>query len=513
VHTNLGSFLAKRAQLSPGVEAVVEVERGRRFTYAELDARANRIANVLLEKGVRPGDRVAFLLMNGVEYLESYFGVAKIGAVMVPLNWRLIPSELEFILRDAGAQLLIFDAEFDAAVEALAGGEHEVRSWIRVGSPGEGPAFAEGYDALTETCSDASPEVSARDDDLLFIMYTSGTTGLPKGAVHTHGTMAAASITINMTSDLRYRDRYLQVLPLFHVGALTPATSCVHRGGTLVMMRAFDPTRVFAVMEEEEVTTGLAVPAMLQFMWSSPERANRDLSRVRWLMSGAAPVPVALIEKYAEIGIEIHQVYGLTETCGPACLISPEEALAKAGSTGPAFFHTDVRVVDSDGNDVAPGEVGEVLVRGAHVMKGYWNRPEATAETIRDGWLYTGDLASLDKEGFVYIQDRKKDLIITGGENVYPAEIENVLAGHPQLVESAVIGQASVRWGESPAAIVVAKEGERVTAEDVIAFCQGKLARFKIPKVVEFIDVVPRNPTGKILKRVLRERFPGPAPE
>jgi acyl-CoA synthetase (AMP-forming)/AMP-acid ligase II len=230
-------------------------------------------------------------------------------------------------------------------------------------------------------------------------------------------------------------------------------------------------------------------------------------------MSGAAPVPPALIERYAELGIEVHQVYGLTETCGPACLISPEAALAKVGSTGPAFFHTDVRVVDEAGRDVEPGAVGEVLVRGAHIMTGYWNRPEATAETIRDGWLHSGDLATVDKEGFVFIQDRKKDMIITGGENVYPAEVEAVLARHPDVLECAVIGIPSARWGESSAAVVVAKPGTSLDAGRVLAFFQGKLARYKIPRVVEFIDQIPRNPTGKVLKRLLRERFPGPAPE
>jgi acyl-CoA synthetase (AMP-forming)/AMP-acid ligase II len=224
-------------------------------------------------------------------------------------------------------------------------------------------------------------------------------------------------------------------------------------------------------------------------------------------------VPPALIERYAELGIEIHQVYGLTESCGPACLISPEEALAKIGSTGPAFFHTDVRVVDERGADVEPGQIGEVIVRGAHIMKGYWNRPEATAETIRDGWLYTGDLACVDKDGFVFIQDRKKDMIISGGENVYPAEIEAVLARHPDVLECAVIGMPSPRWGESAAAMVVMRAGASCAAAELVAFCEGKLARYKIPRVVELVDEIPRNPTGKVLKRVLRERFPGPAPE
>jgi O-succinylbenzoate-CoA ligase len=513
MRNNIGLVIAKRARLHPRLEAVVEVERGQRTSYAELNTRVNRLAHALIDQGVRPGDRLAVLLMNGIEYLECYFAAAKIGAVLVPLNWRLVPDELAFILKDSGARALVYDADFDASVEALAGLEIPLALRVRVGEADSAPAGVRDYASLVRGAPETDPEVSAADDDLLFIMYTSGTTGLPKGAVHTHRTMLAASHTINMTADMRYRDRYLQILPLFHVGALTPATACMHRGGTLVMLRSFDPSRIFPAIAQEQVTTGLAVPAMLQFMLAVPGREEHDSSSLRWLMSGAAPVPVALIEKYAELGIEIHQVYGLTETCGPACLISPEEALAKAGSTGPAFLHTDVQVVDESGAEVSAGEIGEVIVRGEHIMKEYWNRPEATAETIRDGWLHTGDLATVDKEGFVYIQDRKKDMIISGGENIYPAEIEKVLVGHPQLADAAVIGLPSQRWGESPAAIVVVKPGESPSAEDILGFCEGKLARYKIPRTVEFVDEIPRNPTGKILKRVLRERFPGPAPE
>jgi acyl-CoA synthetase (AMP-forming)/AMP-acid ligase II len=296
------------------------------------------------------------------------------------------------------------------------------------------------------------------------------------------------------------------------VGALTPLTSNVHRGLTNFLMRAFDPERAWRTIEAERVDSMLAVPAMLNFMWQSPAREKHDFSSLRWIMSGAAPVPVTLIEGYASIGIEVHQVYGLTESCGPACLQSPEDALAKVGSCGKAFFHTEVRIVDEAGNECAPGVPGEVIVRGRHVMKGYWNRPDATAEAIHDGWLRTGDVATQDEEGFVYIQDRKKDMIISGGENVYPAEVENALLAHPRVKDVAVIGQTSARWGESPAAVVVpAQEG--VDEAELLAFVQDRLARFKQPRRVYFVTEIPRNPSGKILKRVLRERFPEAAPD
>ena len=509
---NIGLLLGKRAHLSPGLEAFVDVASARRFNYAELNARCNRTANALSALGVRKGDRVGLLMMNSVEFLESFFAIAKLGAICVPLNWRLVPDELAFILKDSGTSVLVYGDEFAGSVADLQarGPETDVREWVCVGR--ERADFARDYDALHAAASDEEPEIAACDDDELYIMYTSGTTGLPKGAVHTHATALWASVTMCLTADMRYRDRYLVALPLFHVGALTPITGNVHRGVTNVVVRAFDPGQTWELIGSEKITVMLAVPAMLNFMLQVPQKDSADFSSLRWCMSGAAPVPVSLIEAYADLGIEIHQAYGLTETCGPACVISPEDAMSKAGSTGKAFFHTSVRVINDRGLDVAVDEVGEVLIAGRHIMKGYWNRPEATAETIRDGWLYSGDLATIDKEGFVYIQDRKKDMIISGGENVYPAEIENVILTHPQVREVAVIGQQSAKWGESALAVVVPND-PGLTAEQLLDHCQGKLARFKQPRAVEFVEEIPRNPTGKVLKRLLREQFPGPAAE
>ena len=513
MQSNVGLFLSKRALLNASAEALVEIERGRRFTFAELNERCNRIANTLKAKGVKHDDRVALLMMNGVEYIESFFACAKLGAVVVPLNWRLVPDELEYILEDSGSIALIYDTEFDEPVAALRERKIGIENWLRVGDESSCPDWADDYNAAAASGATTEPTVVAEGDDRLFIMYTSGTTGMPKGVVHTHDTTTWGSLTFNMTCDMRFGDNYLQVMPLFHVGALLPAIGMVHCGGKLVIMRAFDPNGVFDVIAREQCNIGLLVPAMLQMMWASPNRETADLSSIRWFLSGAAPVPIPVIEDYSSIGIEIHQVYGLTESCGPACVIGAADAVSKAGSTGPAFFHTEVRVVDKHGNDVAVGDVGEVLVSGPHVMVEYWNQPEATAETIRDGWLHTGDLATVDAEGFVYIQDRKKDMIISGGENIYPAEIESALTGHPAVLECAVIGLPSEKWGEVPLAIVALAEGQSATAEEIVDYCRGKLARYKIPKSVEFSDDIPRNPSGKILKRILRDRYPGPAPE
>ncbi len=508
---NVGQFLTRRARRDPDLEALVEAHSGRRVTYAQLEARSNRVVSALSDLGVEKGERVALLLMNGVEFVETFFAVGKHGAVNVPLNWRLVPDELEFILVDSGAKVMVYSAEFEAAVAELRRrGTTAVEHWIAV-NPGD-HATGLDYDAWIAAASPVELEPTASGDDLLFIMYTSGTTGLPKGVMHSHRTVQWMIFTMAATSEMRHGDRYLNSLPLFHVGALAPILGAVFAGDTVVMLKVFDPLRSWELIDEEKIDTTLMVPAMLQFMLAVYDPEKHDLSTLRWVMSGAAPVPVNLLEACTKIGLDVRQVYGLTETCGPACLIGSEDALRKVGSTGRAFYFTDVRVVRTDGSDADPGEAGEVIVRGPHVMLGYWNRPEATAETIRDGWLHTGDVATMDEEGFVTIVDRVKDMLISGGENVYPAEIENVLLGLEGVTDVGVIGIPSARWGESPLAVVV-RSDESLTAEAVIDYCQGKLAPFKAVRAVEFVEEIPRNPSGKILKRELRERFVQDAPE
>ena len=513
MRNNLGLLLTKRAFLTPDREAYVDSHTDLRLTFVELNERSNRISNALAAAGVRKGERVALLLMNSAEFMEAYFGLAKIGAVVVPLNWRLVADELEFILKDAGVSRLIFGEEFIDTVAELhsRGDKTDIRQWLQVEGEADIAYFSESYQAFRDAASAAEPEIGAEDDDMLYIMYTSGTTGLPKGVVHTHNTSTWAILTISVNCQYRENDRFLGALPMFHVGALTPCAVNVYQGATSVIMRSFEPLLAWQLLEREKITTGLMVPAMLNFMLQVPGFETFKYPDLRWIMTGAAPVPVALTQRFEDMGIGIRQVYGLTETCGPTCLIDAADALRKPGSTGKAFFHTSVRVVNEQGEDCPPDEPGEVLVAGAHIMREYWNRPQATAETIVDGWLRTGDVAVMDEEGFVTIQDRIKDMIISGGENVYPAEIEGVLATHPDIVEAAVIGQPSETWGESPLAIVV-RSADGLREADVLDYCHGRLARFKQPKAVVFSDEIPRNPSGKILKRLLREQYPGPAP-
>jgi acyl-CoA synthetase (AMP-forming)/AMP-acid ligase II len=514
LQTNIGQLLHRRALLTGKRTAYVDSASAERLDFATLNQRCNQVANGLVEAGVKPGDRVGLLMVNGAEFIESYFAIAKLGGVVVPLNWRLVADELEFILRDSGVTTLIFSDDFiDLATELYRRGDKtDIHRWFQVSASGAGDThFCQDYQAFKANSDVSEPAIESGDDELLYIMYTSGTTGLPKGVVHTHNTTMWALLTIGATCDIRDGDISLAALPMFHVGALTPVTLSIYRGATSIVMRDFNPVRAWELIQEEKITVGLLVPAMLNFMIQVPKFEEFDYSSIRYVQSGASPLPVSLIQKFFDIGIEVQQIYGLTETCGPACAIDAENAMKKLGSTGRAFFHTEVRIVGEDGVDCAVNEQGEVWVRGPHVMKEYWNRPEATAEALINGWLRTGDVASMDEEGFVYIQDRIKDMIISGGENVYPAEIENVILEHEDVAEVAVIGQPSERWGESPFAVVVAKN-DKVTEADILKFCDGKLARFKLPRGAVFVDTIPRNPSGKVLKRLLREDFPGPAP-
>ncbi len=518
MRTNIGQLLTKRAAISGQREAFVEFERNRRFTFAQLNARANGIANALLARGVEPGDRVAVLLKNSIEFVETYFAVAKIGAVLVPINWRLVAAEIAYILQDSGTRVVCFDSDFDEAVASLQAQEHgatAVTHWLRRDNhERSGGDWSEDYEHVLDSAPEDEPPVGGWDDDNLFIMYTSGTTGRPKGAVHTHDGMLWSQLTSMATSDMRGDDRFLLPLPMFHVGCLNPTSLLVHRGGTGVIMRELDMAAMFSCIEQEKVSIFMAVPALLQFMLDAPQRATTDLSSVRWIATGAAPVPVSLLHAYEALGIRIFQAYGLTESCGPGTLLLHEDAEAKVGSCGRPQMHTDLKIVDAEGATIPMGsdQPGELLLAGRHMMKEYWNNPEATAQTLRDGWLHTGDVCTWDADGFVTICDRMKDMIISGGENIYPAELENVLAGCPEVQEAAVIGVESQKWGETPLAIVVAAPGCTPTADSLREFCKANLAGYKVPQLYELVDALPRNPSGKLLKPELRERFGKPAP-
>jgi acyl-CoA synthetase (AMP-forming)/AMP-acid ligase II len=498
---NIGEFLAKRSLLTPDREGLV-CEQVRR-TYKEMNDRANRLANAMKALGVGYGDRVGLLALNEPEYYDMYFGLGKIGAILVPINYRLAGPEMQFILTDCSAKIFVFGKEYKDVVDSF---RKDIPADELIAISDETIEWARSYQTVIDESSPQEPEIIGGDEDTLTILYTSGTTGRPKGAELTHTYYLWTSINLSSTLGLDIGNTSLIALPLFHIGALASPPWIVHTGGKAVLLRSLDPQRFLELLSEEKVSGFGSVPALLDILKWVPNYEKYDWSSVKFILVYAAPVPVTLIQEYASVGIQVRQLYGLTEGC-TGTVLDPENALTKVGSCGKPFFHAEIRVVDDDDHDVGPEEKGEVLIRMPNIMKGYWNRPADTVAAIKDGWLYTGDIAKMDQDGFLYILDRKKDMIISGGENIYPAEIEDALLHHSKIADVAVIGYPHEKWGEAVKAIVVVKPGETLTEEELIEWCQGKIGRFKIPKTVIFTDTIPRTPTGKILKRVLREQF------
>ena len=499
---NIGSMLRQRATVSPRLEAYVEPSTNVRMNYAEMNALANRCANLLTSLGIRAGDRVALLMPNSVEFCCLFYGAAKIGAVAVPLNTRLAAPEVDFILSDSGSKVVIYGEASATVVDAIKAETDStctVSDWVPAGG---------SIDSLGERLEAAAakePTGEYGGADNLFIMYTSGTTGNPKGVVHTHDSVHSAASSWCSTIDVRYQDRLLLPLPMFHVAALTTVIFCAMRGASLISMPQFDAMKVWSLIVDERVSIGGAVPAILNFMRQVPQFAELNAPDFRYFITGGAPMPEALIKMYAAKNIEVVQGYALTESCGGGTLLLSEDALRKAGSAGRATMFTDVRVRSDDGVISERGE-GEVVIKSDILLKEYWNRPDATRGAFDNGWFRTGDIGEIDDEGYLYIKDRLKDMIISGGENIYPAEIESVIIGIPGVSEVAVIGLTDEKWGEIACAIVVADQSE-VSEQQIVEFCGTRLARYKLPKKVIFAEAIPHNPTGKILKRVLRDQY------
>jgi len=507
--TNIGNLLRKRAYMHPEKEAFVDLVSGERFSYAEYNKRTNRAANALLSLGVGKGDRVALLLQNGNDFMELFFAIAKIGAICVPLNWRLAAEELAYILKDSGACTLVFGAncgDVVADIQSFGNDATNIRQWLWLGNEPNPKAHATSFDILRQQAPTSEPQLAGFEDDLLYIMYTSGTTGMPKGVMHSHNGALWAIASMAATWELRQSDRFLVALPLFHVGGLSPALMAVYCGISAVVPGGFDAAGFWKIIASERVSNSLMVPTLLTLMLQSEVKGSYDHSSLRWLAVSGAPVPISLLEAYNALGVELQQLYGLTEACGPGCQLTGKDVARKAGSAGHSFLHNEIRVVDGKGIDVPVGERGELVIQGKHVMQGYWNQPEATAAALRDGWLHTGDIATIDEEGFVFIVDRLKDMIISGGENIYPAEIEKVIAGIAGVIDVAVIAQVDSKWGETPVAIVE-RSDLALNEKTVLDFCKGKLAGYKVPKAVVFIDTLPRTSSGKVKKATLRTMF------
>ncbi|HJZ83777.1 MAG TPA: long-chain fatty acid--CoA ligase [Polyangia bacterium] len=493
---HFGDWLRHWSQRTPSAEALFEPDTGRRWTYAQLDARANRLACALQELGVQRGDRVAVLAHNCGEQLELLFACGKLGAVHSPLNWRLTAHELDFIVRDAEPHLLFFDRACADLADALPASRR-----IVFGAPYES--------LLAAATSDAPPPwPPAGLEDPIILLYTSGTTGHPKGALLPHRQLIYNSHNTDLAVGLSARDSTLVFLPLFHTGGLNClATPLLHRGGRVVLLGSFDAERVSLLTERERISTHMGVPTTFQMIAEQPAFGRADWSSVRFALCGGAPCPLGLIETYRERGVLFRQGYGLTEVGPNDFSLTAEDAFRKAGSIGFPNFYLNARIVDDSGGDVGPDQVGELVLRGPVVCLGYFRNPAATAAALRDGWFFTGDLARRDAQGYHFIVDRKKDMFISGGENVYPAEIEQALAAHPDVAEAAVIGVADARWGEVGRALVALRAGASAREADLVAHCQSRLARFKVPRSIVLVPALPRGASGKVLKPALKERY------
>ena len=503
VPMELGSWIGRRAAATPRLPAITF--DGHTTSYGELLDRIDRLAAELAAGGVGQGDRVGYLGLNDPMFLITLFAAARIGAVFVPLNYRLTAAELGYILADAGVHTLLADARHAAVADPVLTGSGVRRALALSAVPGWEPL----PDLLANRGRLAAP-VHPRSNEVAVIMYTSGTTGRPKGAMLTHGNLFWNNVNALLSFDVSQDDVSLVAAPLFHIGGLNVTTLVtLQKGGQIVLMPTFDPGQALKLIAEYRVTTMFGVPAMFLFMSQVPEFAAADLSSVRFLICGGAPVPETLISRYGQRGIAFVQGYGLTETAPLALVLRTDEVSVKAGAAGHAVLPlSDVRLVDAENNPVAPGERGEICVRGPQVMAGYWHNREATNAVIdADGWFHTGDIGQADQDGYVYVVDRLKDMVITGGENVYPAEVEAVLYHHPAIAEVAVLGTPHEQWGEAVTAVVALNPGAALTLEELSAFARDMLAGYKIPLRLEFVDALPRNPAGKVLKYQLLEQL------
>ncbi|MEW2569470.1 long-chain fatty acid--CoA ligase [Streptomyces sp. NPDC047070] len=503
LNQGIGSWPARRARKTPERTAVVHQDT--ELTYRELHERVLRLAHALRSLGVARGDRVAHLAPNHPSFLETLFAAGTLGAVFVPLNTRLAAPELAYNLADSGSTVLVHSPEHTAtAIEAAAGSG--IRHRITLGTPADASL---GYEELLAGGGTGPLDVAVGPDDACIIMYTSGTTGRPKGAVLTHANITWNSVNVLVDADLSADEVTLVVAPLFHTAGLNmTCLPTLLKGGRVVLLESFDAARVLDLIEERGVTYMFGVPTMYDAMAAQPRWADADLSSLRSLNCGGAPVPARTLKTYLARGLAISQGYGLTEASPGVLFLDREQSSAKAGSAGVPHFFTDTRIALPDGRDAGPGERGEVLVQGPNVMRGYWNRPEDTAAAFTDdGWLRTGDIARTDDDGYAYIVDRVKDMFVSGGENVYPAEVEDALLSHPSVAECAVVGVPDAVWGEVGHAVVVLATGARPDDSEVLAHLHGRLAKYKIPKTVVFAPELPRTASGKIVKPAVRDTY------
>ncbi|WP_037144124.1 acyl-CoA synthetase [Rhodococcoides fascians] len=506
----IGRWVGERAFLSGDAVAFIEEERS--VTFGEFDESTSRLARALLSLGVRRGDRVGVLLFNSVEFMETFFACAKLGAICVPVNFRLSAAEVGYILVDAGVDVFVYHQPLaDLARGALVTDGVRVRHRVLVG--GTPTAGEVAYHEVMRSGEPRPLNMDIEPHEVCAIMYTSGTTGRPKGVMITHANAdAQVHNTFTIGRGLREGDVTITSAPMFHIGGLGVHTlPLVYLGGTTVIHRSFDPARTLADMADKRATVQFLVPSMWAALMRMPDFESYDLSALELAVAGGEPTPLPVIEFFQDRGVPFQEGFGMTEASPSVSVLGAAHVKAKLGSIGRALPEVEVRIVDPDDREVAPGTVGELLLRGRNIFLGYWMLPAETADAFRNGWFHTGDLGRVDEEGFITLVDRKKDMVISGGENVYPIEAEQVLVLHPAVREVAVFGVPHPRWGETVVAAAALTAGTTASPDELIAFCRERLAHFKCPTRIEVLDELPRNATGKVLKRELRVTYGGTA--
>lgn len=493
---------SKWALYSPDKIAFKEYETDKTLTFGELDRLANRLAHrFAAEYGIKKGDRVAVLAENCLEYIVLFCTAQKTGCILVPLNYRLSSAEIDFLLRDAKPKLVIGESKFQAQLEQAAYYRKIKHHWTleALGSFCN-KAIPTEYDA-------AFPKLPLRESDPVFILYTSGTTGFPKGALYTHKMLFWNSINTSMSLIVNSESRTINVMPPFHTGGWNVLTTpFFHHGGYTCLLKKFEPAAVLSLLQKERVSLFMGVPTMLKMLADEPAFERADFSSLHYIIVGGEPMPVPLIEKWHEKGVLIRQGYGMTEVGPNLTSLHHNDAMRKRGSIGRPNFYVEIKITDEQGRDCAPNQPGELLLRGPMVTPGYWRNRQATQKALEGGWFHTGDLVRQDEDQYIYVVDRIKNMFISGGENVYPAEIERVIVTHPAVAEASVIAMPDEKWGETGRAFVVLHPCEQLTETALMEYCSTQLARFKIPKSVVFIPALPKNDTGKINRLALRER-------
>ena len=513
---NTPEFLLISSSICPDREAIIFEEN--RMSFSDLADRSNRLANALAGMGVGRGDKVSMLQVNCNECIEVYFAASKLGATYVPLNFRAKADELEYMINFSESSVLFLGQRYEKMVNSIRGNTPGLKHVVSVEGPMDGMLE---YESIIAQAEPDEVFTDIDDNDTTILMFTAGTTGQPKGVMLTHDNVATYVLNNVSPADPEIEEKNILTVPMYHIAGMQAVLAAVYGGRTLVVQRQFEASDWMRLVENENVTRAMMVPTMLKQLMEHEEFPDRNLSSLQVITYGAAPMPVEVITRAIKVfpGTRFINAFGQTESASTITMLTPEDhviegtpeeravKLKRLGSIGRPLGDTEVKIFDEDGNEAPVNEVGEIVARGPRVMKGYWKADDATNSTIRGGWLYTGDMGYVDEAGYIFLSGRAKDIIIRGGENISPEQVEAVLHSHPAIDEAAVIGVPDPQWGETVRAIVALKSGAAASEEEIVEHCRGQLASFKKPESVIFVDSLPRNPLGKVLKRVLREDY------